>query len=207
MKKPDNRPPGMGLRIVQKTVDELKNSLQKFLPHYLEYDLDLSKKTEWDLSMLMGFWTYHFIFENVRYDIPNLDLYDTKFRFTNMFDHPMLKVNCPALKSWKIEFEMSANTWILPADSNVVFDMEDLDMAFNTEFETTEKGYLKPILWATDLQWGHTRLYHESWLLGAIFNQWIKLLMIVVKNSIYFFGDEIFNGMLEPPLTRAFNFY
>lgn len=182
-------------------------SMQKFLPHFLTYDIDLNKKTELDMSMMMGWWVYHFIFEDVRYDIPKLDMRDTKIRFTDMFDHPMLKVNIPALKSWKIEFEMLINTWILPADSNVVFDMENLDLAFNTEFETTPQGYLKPVLWATDINWGHTSLYHESWLMGALFNQWIKLLMIVIKNSVYFFGDQIFNGMLEPPLTRALNFY
>jgi hypothetical protein len=35
----------------------------------------------------------------------------------------------------------------------------------------------------------------------------VKLLLVAVKNAIYFLGAESLNGMIEPPMTRALNYY
>jgi hypothetical protein len=101
----------------------------------------------------------------------------------------MLQVTSPALKQWKIEAHQTINTWILPPESEIMFDIEDMSVKFNTEFETTPEGYLKPVLYASDLRWGNTSIYHENFFLAMIFDQWIKFLLVIVQNSIYFLGD------------------
>jgi len=52
----------------------------------------------------------------------------------------------------------------------MTFDIENLMFEFNTEFETTPDGFLKPILWATDLNFGDTTIYHDNFLLAMIFD-------------------------------------
>lgn len=208
MRSPAGRPAGMGLRVQQRTVTQLKSALGEFLPHYLEYDLGINqKKEEFDMSMLFGLLNYHFEFTNIHYEQPTLDLKDTKIKFMDVFHRPMMRVKFPGIKSWKLQMHSKANTWIMPSEADIVFDIEDLMLKFNTELQTTEQGYLRPILWATDLSWGNTKFYHENWMLAVLFDQWINFTLIIVQNSIYFLGDAIMNGMLEPPLTQFMNDY
>jgi hypothetical protein len=82
-----------------------------------------------------------------------MDLKDTKIHFTNLFKRPMLKVYLPAIESWKISSHVTSNSWFIPS-SNIVFDIEDMVTSFNTEFDVTDGGFLKPVLWATSLKWG-----------------------------------------------------
>lgn len=158
-------------------------------------------KEEWDMSVLFGLLKYHFEFTNIHYKQPVMDFENTHFKFTDLFHRPMLKVKFPTLKHWKIAFHSKANTWLLPQESDIVFDIEDLLLKFNTEFETTKEGFLRPVLFATDLKWGETKIYHENWMLALLFDQWINFTLIIIQNSLYFLGDAIMNGMLEPPLT------
>jgi hypothetical protein len=119
----------------------------------------------------------------------------------------MLKVKFPGLKHWKIMAHTKANTWILPSEADVVFDIEDLMVKFNTELITNDQGYLRPILWAVDLSWGKSKFYHENFFLAFLYDQWINFTLIIVQNSLYFMGDAIMNGMLEPPITQLLNDY
>ena len=70
-----------------------------------------------------------------------------------------------------------------------------------------DNGFLRPIIWATDLKWGETKIYHENWFAMIMLDQWVKLTMVIIQNSMYFLGDYIMNGMLEPPLTQLANYY
>jgi hypothetical protein len=202
------RPAGVGIRLQQRTVNQLKKTMAEFLPHFITYDIGLNRlKEEWDMSMLFGMWEYHFEFTNIHYNQPTMDLAHTKIDFTDLFKRPMLKVKFPGFKNWKIMAHSKANTWILPSEADVVFDIEDLMLKFNTEFATTDKGYLRPVLWAVDLQWGETKFYHENFALAFLFDQWINFTLIIVHNALYFLGDAIMNGMLEPPITDIMNDY
>jgi len=69
----------------------------------MTYDLGVNKAhEEFDFSMFFGLIKYKFIFSNIRYPEPTLDLEDTKIKFTDMFKRPMLKVKFPGIKKWKI---------------------------------------------------------------------------------------------------------
>jgi len=66
---------------------------------------------------------------------------------------------------------------------------------------------LKPVLYATDLKWGESTFYHDNWLLRVVTHQWIRYLMVIIQNSVYFLGDQIFDGMAEPVLTKFLWYY
>lgn len=86
------------------------------------------------MSLLFGLLKYHFEFTNIHYKEPTLDLKNTKIDFTDIFHHPMLKVHFPAIKKWHIIFHSKVNTFILPKEADIVWNIEDLDLKFNTEF-------------------------------------------------------------------------
>jgi len=169
LRNPVDRPPGMGLRLQQRTVNQFKAAMGKFLPHYLTYDLGINKlKEDYEFAFLFGLIKYKIEFNNIHYPEPELDLSKTKIQFTDMFHRPMLKVKFPGIKLWQIYSHTVANTWILPKETDVVFQLKDLELDFNTEFEVTSKGTLKPILWATELNWGSSKFYHENIILAAL---------------------------------------
>jgi hypothetical protein len=96
-------------------VDQFKNALGEFLPHFLTYDIGINKKEEiWDVNMLFGMLKYHIDFFDIRYKEPSLDLKNTKIHFTDMFNRPMLKVKFPGVKHWMIKSKMKTNSWLLP---------------------------------------------------------------------------------------------
>lgn len=96
----------------------------KFLPHYLAYDVPFSKiKEEYDLKLLFGLWTYHYEFTNIHFPEPKLELKDTKIKFTDFYDRPMLKVSSPTVKEWKISARQKVNHWILPQESDIEFNI------------------------------------------------------------------------------------
>lgn len=88
-----------------------------------------------------------------------------------------------------------------------MLEFHDFDVKFNTEFEWIGNGYLKPVIYAMDLNWGETKFYHEDPFLSFFFFQLIKFMQVIIKNSIYFLGDYIFSGMAEPTLTTIMNNY
>ena len=87
------------------------------------------------------------------------------------------------------------------------FEIQDLDLKFNTYFKTTPEGYLNPVVTNADIKFGKTKIYHDDWFLALVFDQWIKLMMIIVQNAVYFMGEYIFSGMFEPILTRYMQQY
>jgi hypothetical protein len=82
-----------------------------------------------------------------------------------------------------------------------------MDFKFNCEFGVTSDGYLNPIVYSTDLSWGKSKFTHDDWFFALILDNWTKFMMVIIQNAIYFLGDYIFTGMLEPPLTQLMNQY
>ena len=102
---------------------------------------------------------------------------------------------------------MEVDTWIIPPKSDMMFDMENIDVSFSTELETTSDGFLKPKFWEVSLNWGQSSFYHENFLLAMLFDNLIKQSLIIVQNAVYYFGDVILNSMLEPVMTKIFYYY
>jgi hypothetical protein len=105
----------MGLRVAEKTLRQFMKALQPVLPHYLEYDIDHHAIENWDPSFFFGYWVYHITFTDFKYETPKLDVKEIQVQFTEFSGTPMIKVDFPAIESWKIEAMSHANTWILPS--------------------------------------------------------------------------------------------
>jgi hypothetical protein len=74
---------------------------------------------------------YTVLFEHIEYTRPIMDFRDTQILFTNFFDHPMIKVNIPAIKSWKIQADGKIDDFLLNKDELMVMDLESIDFKFN----------------------------------------------------------------------------
>lgn len=85
--------------------------------------------------------------------------------------------------------------------------MQDFLLEFNLAFDVTKDGYLKPLVYACQMNWGETTIYHDNMFVRVLTDQWIRYTMVIIKNSIYFLGTEIFDGMAEPVLTKFLWYY
>jgi hypothetical protein len=72
------------------------------LPHFIELSPEFHEKEEWDLNIFFGLLKYHFVWSDITYDEPILDILDTTVNFEDKMGKHMLKVNFPALEYWKI---------------------------------------------------------------------------------------------------------
>lgn len=89
----------------------------------------------------------------------------------------------------------------------MVFDLRDIKIASNQELYVTENGFIYPDVLAVDFNWGETSFYHENFIMQVLVDGWIKFLLVIIQNSLYFLGNEILNGMIEPIVTKILMYY
>ena len=77
--------------------------MQSFLPHYINADLDLPKTYQYHVGFLFDFLTWTVNWTNIKYDVGTFDFKDIKFDLVSSFAEPMMKIDFPAFKSWKME--------------------------------------------------------------------------------------------------------
>ena len=93
---------GMALRLEQKTIESFKRAMQGFLPHYINADLSLPKTYQYNVGFLFDFLTWTVNWKNIEYDVGEFDFQDIKFDLVSSFAEPMMKIDFPAFKEWKI---------------------------------------------------------------------------------------------------------
>lgn len=99
------------------------------------------------------------------------------------------------------------NTWIIPPDQDVYFEFKDFKTVMQMNFEVTDNGYLKPVVFSSMIDFGESMLYHTDWFQEALFHQTIKFLLVIIQNSVWIAGQYIFSNMFEPILTRFLREY
>jgi hypothetical protein len=119
----------------------------------------------------------------------------------------MLKVNFPTLEHWKISSFLHIDSFIFPDNSEVILEFKNLDIKFNCVFDVNDMGYLKPIVYATDLKLGETTFYHENWFIQIFTFHLVKFTLVMIQTATYFFGEYIFSGMMEPILSTFLDYY
>lgn len=77
------QPAGLHIQIKEHSIDVFLKTLQKFLPHYLKYDIKLDKPQVYEFSMFFGYLRPKLILSGFEYDEPVLDLTDTKITLIN----------------------------------------------------------------------------------------------------------------------------
>ena len=105
----------MGLRLTPQTINELKRTMQSFLPHYLNYDMVRPQELKYTFSDYMEWYTWNIEFHKIDFDVGEFDFYDTAIRFvTDVPDIPRLDIDFPALKHWKMDALMNSNSMFIP---------------------------------------------------------------------------------------------
>ena len=122
---------GMALRLEQKTIESWKRAMQSFLPHYINADLELPKTYKYKVGFLFDFFTWTVNWANIKYDVGTFDFTDIKFDLVSNFAEPMMKIDFPAFKSWKLEADQTIDTWMLPETSKVTLQFTDFDFDIN----------------------------------------------------------------------------
>ncbi len=71
------------------------------MPHYLNVDMHLADKYEYNFNFF-EFFNYDIKWENIKYDKASLDMKDIKLDLTRNYGTPLMKFDFPAIKEWTI---------------------------------------------------------------------------------------------------------
>lgn len=93
----------MMLRLEQKSLVGLKYAFQNFFPHYIEHDLQLPERVEFEVGagdILGGIFTYNVLWEDIYYNNILFDIIGIKIAFIGDDEGlgDKIKIDFPALK-------------------------------------------------------------------------------------------------------------
>lgn len=157
--------------------------------------------------MFFDFLSYKVEWKNITYTAADLDIKDVKVVLSKGAGIPLIKVDFPALKKWKIEANQKINTWFWPNESKVELTFKDFDIAFKVDLKLDEHGYLDPIVYDAELNFGESTFYHDNAFVAFFMHQWVYFAIVILKNSVYFVGQYIFTDMMGPVMDSALNHY
>lgn len=78
-------------------------------------------------------------------------------------------------------------------------------MKFVGTLKATEKGYIRPVIEETTLDFGYSYLYHEDPTLSFFAYTFIEFGIVCMENSVYWWGEFMYNRMLGPMIAWATN--
>ena len=70
----------------------------------------------------------------------------------------------------------------------VTWEFKDFKFGFLCELKTTSKGYLRPIVYNAQLDFGESYVYHDNQFMAFFMKGIIDFTMVCMENSIYYFG-------------------
>jgi hypothetical protein len=92
--------PGMAVRLEQDTVNAMKVAMQEFLPNFVEHDMKLPSEYHYAFGPKWFEWVFDY--SQIAYTDANFDIKDIVMVMIRQYDQPMLKVDFPSFKEWKI---------------------------------------------------------------------------------------------------------
>lgn len=95
----------------------------------------------------------------------------------------------------------------MPSESNIDIQFKDFDIDFKISFGLNEKGYLKPVVYGTNIKFGESSLTYDDWFIEFLLFHLMKFIELSVENSSFFLGEYIFTNLLEPVMDAALNNY
>jgi hypothetical protein len=157
----------MMMRVEQASLDNLFLALQKFVPHYFEFDMKLPHELEFEFGPGDFFWDaflYHISWTDITYENPILDIMGIKVEFNQMedSDEQDVTIDFPALRSMSISAYQEMDTWIIPATGWVFLGIYNFKVDLVFELGVTSKGFLHPIFHHTAVDFGETYFYFEN---------------------------------------------
>ena len=174
--------------------------MERFLPHYISADFQFPEEYDWKFHWFFDLLNFNIKYTEISDNPPNLDLRDTKIVFEDKFDMQSIKIDFPALKKWTISAMQDLGVFYLP-NEKVSLIFENFDIKMNMVFGVNDQGYLLPKVYSAEVDFGQTRVEHDNGWVAFVSFYTVRLLMQVIKNSIYFVGPFILDKVLEPVLT------
>lgn len=200
-------PAGISFRIHQQSIYQFKQAMKDFLPQVIKFDVGLPHSYEYKINALLGLVRFDFEWTDITYDVPVLDIDDTKIYILEYNGHKMVQIHFEAFKEWRIHANQHLTTLFELEDSFVYFEFKDFKLMLGFNFHLTPQHTLRPVVYDSNMKFGESFLHHDNVFCEIIFHQLIKFGLVVIQNSVYFAGDYIFSDMFEPILTSALNEY
>ena len=95
--------PGIKVRLEQQTLDSMKTVMEKFLPGYVNNDLQLPDSFHYELFPKLGAWGWIIDWTDITYSVVDLDIRDVKIELSRGYDLGLVKIDFPAIKHWEID--------------------------------------------------------------------------------------------------------
>lgn len=84
---------------------------------------------------------------------------------------------------------------------------ENFKFNFHADLKRNKHGYLDPIIYAIDIEFGDSFLYHDDQVLAFIMHQFILLAIVMIQNVTYFAGETLFSNMMGPVIDGWLTHY
>lgn len=90
-----------------------------FLPHFLNYDVKMPDELVYDWALFKNYFKWHFKFYEIQVDHAEFDIRKTQCAFNDIPGVPMIDINLPGLKHWKMDALMDSNAYWIPNGSKM----------------------------------------------------------------------------------------
>lgn len=92
-------------------------------------------------------------------------------------------------------------------DTEVHLSLVNFDIDFRGQFELDENGYLDPIVYGVDINFGDSNFEQDDAFLEFWTFEIIQFSMVVIHNTAWILGKYMFTNMLGPVLDKYLNHY
>lgn len=181
--------------------------MEVFLPHYVNFDMNLPKEYEYHFAIFFGLLKWQFNWTEINYQTVDLDIADTEVDLVSRNDKHYFAVKFPAIKHWEIDAYQMVNNWILPSFSKVELIFKDFEFSFESDLKLDEHGYLDPVVYNCHIGFGQSYLHHENPILAFTMHQVLYFAIVIIENSTAFVGQYVFTEMLGPVMDSFLNHY
>lgn len=77
--------------------------MEKFLPKYVNTDLDLPTEYHYEFGMFLNILSWKVNWSDITYSSVDLDVADIKLILARNYDISLIKFDFPAIKHWEID--------------------------------------------------------------------------------------------------------
>ena len=197
----------MMLRLDQASVNGFKHAMTQFLPHYVNFDLDLPTEYHYSIGFLSDYLAAHVTWDDITYSQADLDIADVRLDLTRSYNTPLIKVDFPAIKNWVISANQRVGLALWSTESPVRLVFSDFDFDFNCNLRLGKDGNLQPVVYDVDIKFGNSYLYHDNWFVAFAMHQFVYFAIVILEQSVYFVGEYVFTNMLAPVIDTFLNHY
>lgn len=201
-------PPGMLARVEERAFDDLRDFFSLHNGDFYQL-LDLPTELSFELLAWLGEdLMYQFSYTDIQYSEPSVNFDNAQFRILKEeFDFPVIQIDFPEISNLKIKAKEHINTWIFPSENDVEINIKGLDVDFKAYLVLDEHGYIDPIVYFSNIDFGETQVKHSNWFTELLLGQLVELSLVIIENSTWAFGEFMFTQIMGPAMDKALNHY